>query len=78
MKFCKFKMQTHNIIPVNIETFPQKYYLLNFPTVGCDYYDFAKCKFYNYGTGECVPFVLSASAPAPRHTACQSGRERTL
>lgn len=44
----KFKLQTHNLIPVNINTFEQKYYLLGFPTIGYDYYDFEKCKFYNY------------------------------
>ncbi|WP_280216337.1 hypothetical protein [Bacteroides fragilis] len=30
------------------------------------------------GTDERVPFVLSASAPAPHYAACRSGRERTL
>lgn len=45
---CKFKLQTHNLIPVNINTFEQKYYLLGFPTIGFDYYNFEKCKFYNY------------------------------
>ncbi len=49
---CKFKLQIHNAIPVNIDTFEQKYYLLGFPTVGFDYYDFAKCKFYNYISGK--------------------------
>lgn len=48
----KFKLQTHNVIPVNIDTFEQKYYLLGFPTVGFDYYNFSKCKFYNHISGK--------------------------
>ena len=48
----KFKLQAHNAIPVNIDTFEQKYYLLGFPTVGFDYYNFSKCTFYNYISGK--------------------------
>ena len=58
---CKFKLQTHNAIPVNIDTFGQKYYLLGFPTVGFDYYDFAKCKFYNYTSGKQETFESKES-----------------
>lgn len=48
----KFKLQTHNVIPVSIDTFEQKYYLLGFPTIGLEYYDFEKSKFYNYISNE--------------------------
>lgn len=48
----EFRMQAYNAIPVKIDTFEQRYYLLGFPTIDFSYYDFTKSKFNNYISGK--------------------------
>lgn len=43
-----FRLQIHNVIPAKIDTFGQKYYLLGFPTLYFNYFDFGKSIFKNY------------------------------
>ena len=44
----RYRLQTHNAIPVQIDTLKQTYYLLGFPIVGFSYFDFSCSLFYNY------------------------------
>lgn len=46
-----FNLQTYNIIPAKIDTFEQRYYLLGFPTIDFNYYDFDNSLFMNYNSG---------------------------
>ena len=52
MTFAPYVRALQFLVSDNIDTFEQKYYLLGFPTVGFDYYNFSKCTFYNYISGK--------------------------
>ena len=54
--FSKYKLPLHNKIPVKINTFSQNYFLIGFPTLLADTFDFSKSIFFDYRTGKKVIF----------------------
>ena len=54
--FSKYKLPLHNKIPVKINTFSQNYFLIGFPTLLADTFDFSKSIFFDYRIGKKVIF----------------------
>lgn len=52
----KYRLPIHNRIPAKIDTFKQDYYLVGFPLLAKDAYDFEKSTFFDYKNGTPVKF----------------------
>lgn len=52
----KYKLPEYTLIPVNVETYDEKYYLIGFPLVTVEYFDYSKSKFTNRKTCEIITF----------------------
>lgn len=52
----KYRLPTHNKIPAKIDTFTQNYYLVGFPMLPKNAYDFNKSTFFDYKNGIQVKF----------------------
>ncbi len=52
----KYRLPIHNKIPAKIDSFSQSYYLLGFPMLAKDAYDFEKSTFFDYKNGTQVKF----------------------
>ena len=53
---AKYRLPIHNKIPAKIATFSQDYFLVGFPTLLANMYDFKKSVFYRYEKGQRVMF----------------------
>lgn len=47
----KYRLPVHNKIPAKIDSFSQSYYLIGFPMLAKDAYDFEKSTFFDYKNG---------------------------
>lgn len=52
----KYRLPIHNKIPAKIDSFNQDYYLIGFPMLPKNDYDFKKCTFFDYRNGGQVKF----------------------
>lgn len=52
----KYRLPIHNKIPAKIDSFSQSYYLVGFPMLAKDAYDFEKSTFFDYRNGTPIKF----------------------
>lgn len=53
----KYKLPEYTLIPVNIETYDEPYYLIGFPIIKTEYVDFLKSDFFHFKSRSIVKFA---------------------